>query len=200
MKKASLLKNQEGIITLDFIFALTLAMGFSAILFAMAFTLSVVEVTQYTTFASARSYFLGHKTPEMQKDLALNKYKSLISSEILGSFYRNGWFEVSPIPEISDFAENYSANEADSKGAPFIGVRTQLSAKMLAFRIPFYGSTTEDENAFQTYIGSFVGREPSSQECLEFSNVRFEAIKQLDPRFGSMSNTAPVGLVADNGC
>ncbi len=193
-----MIKNQKGLITLDFVFALTLAMGFSAILFAMAFTLSVVEITQYITFASARSYFLGHTSQDNQRALAEKKYNNLVTNNVLGSFYRNGWFELKG-PDINDFTSDYTNSD---KGAPFIGVRVQLNAKMLAFRIPLYGSTTEDDDAFKTNIGSFLSREPTSDECLVFMENRFRAIKQIDPsRFNSATNiSSQIPIITDNGC
>ena len=48
--------DEAGILTVDYLFAIILAMGFVALLFAMSLTLTVVEVVQYMTFSSARSY------------------------------------------------------------------------------------------------------------------------------------------------
>ena len=55
----NLLKNEKGLLTLDFIFAFIIIFGFVGILFSFAMTFSIVEAVQYVSFASARNYFLS---------------------------------------------------------------------------------------------------------------------------------------------
>ncbi len=52
--------SQSGMITVDFLFAFVLVMGFAAILFSLSMTLTVAEVTQYATYTAARAYTAGH--------------------------------------------------------------------------------------------------------------------------------------------
>ncbi len=57
-------KKSAGFITIDFIFALITVFGLSTLLFALTFTLSVVEIVQYITFSSARSFYAAHLNKE----------------------------------------------------------------------------------------------------------------------------------------
>ena len=50
----NILKNSDGILTFDYMFAIVLAGGFMVILFSLSMTLSMVDVVQYMTFSSAR--------------------------------------------------------------------------------------------------------------------------------------------------
>ncbi len=199
--------NSRGLITLDFLFALVLCLGLSVVLFAWTVTLAVVEVTQYITFSAARSYHAAHLSKEKQIERGNQKYQELLFSPELGSFYRMQWFEV---PQdlleggIANHDELFGQHESFSEGAPFDGVRIEFNSKILSFRFPFLGQTSDEENYFKTFIGSFLFREPSSNECYEFMNTqnRFKEIKQgLDHRFNNnFINEDAYVLMADNGC
>src|SRR5262245_8889364 len=86
-------KSQRGSITLDFVFALVLISGFSAVLFSLSISLVVVEITQFMTFAAARTYMAGHTSVEEQERLGLQKWDELKRDSELGVFFANGWFE-----------------------------------------------------------------------------------------------------------
>lgn len=204
------MKKQAGVITVDLIFALTLALGFMAILFSICMTLSVAEVTQYIVFASSRCYFAGHVSESAQQELAKAKYSELLNDTVLGIFFHNNWFEVDKEPPYStrgnfsfddEYKNQYANGQYINEGTTFTGIRIKFVAKMLAMTIPFLGKTYDDEDGFVTYIDSFLMREPTMQECQEFNSSRFKAIKTLDGRFasGKIKDDAYV-VMADNGC
>jgi len=197
------MKNQKGFIALDFLFAFILVMGFMGILFAFTLTLSVVEVTQYISFAAARNYSVAHVNDNERMDLASRKYTQLINNPAIKNLYNGGWFEISKSVQLDDFADEYDA-EPNSKYL-FHGARTGLTAKVLSFKIPFFGSTTNDESeghGFKTQISSFVGKEPTSGECFNFSRQRWQWILQTQgANFNNPAlQTNNYKNFADNGC
>lgn len=197
--KKNPLKNERGLITIDFIFASILVGGFFAIVFSLMLTLSVVEITQYVTFATARTFFAGHWDREQQENLAATKFRELTEDPVIAPFYTNGWFELSGGPGTQDWGSLFSDHDSDSES--FIGSRVSLNAKILEFRIPLIGDTADLDDAFRANIASYLNREPTSSECIEFMSgeSRFNAIRSLD---GSYRNPAVRDYVriTDNGC
>jgi hypothetical protein len=207
------LNSQRGVTTIDFLFSIVIAIGIGGVLFALSFTLSVVEITQYIAYASARSQVGAQLTPELQMDAARRKYRELTTTGTFSSLFRGGWFEISRPDQLEvksgfqgdSFNDEYNAsfggftNEDDL--IPFVGVRTKLTAKMLAFNVPFIGRTGNDPEGFGTRITGFLIREPSSQECMDFMAQRHSAIRALDPRFTNLNLVdADYIPMEDNGC
>ncbi|MGE4131270.1 MAG: hypothetical protein AB7F86_06505 [Bdellovibrionales bacterium] len=201
------MRNQRGIITVDFMFSLVLIMGFTALLFVLTFTLSIASVTQYVTFATARNYAVAHVTIQEQTNRANQKYNEMTQSKVLRPLYSNGWYSVDQTPGIGDHTTIIPGFQGATEGVnKFWGAGTHFTAKVLAFTIPFFGSTAPDDETgegFTTYIGSYLGREPSSEECLEFTNGRWNAVRNLPSSGGASYSTANGGgyyPMADNGC
>jgi hypothetical protein len=201
------LNNQRGQITMDFIFAIVLVLGFTALLFCLTFTLSVASITQYITFAAARNFTAAHLTQADQIKQANAKYSELIANPVFKVLYSNGWFKVDAQPSVGDQTTYVPGYQAAAGGAnEFWGVGTHFSAPILAFRVPFFGSTVSDGSGgsgFTTYMGSYLGREPSTDECLKFVAQRWTYIRQMAVSGGAAYSTAPDGpttVMDDNGC
>lgn len=192
------LKNQRGVLTIDFLFAFVLVFGLTMTLFfSLTFTLSVVEVVQYITFASARNYFAAHHTEAKQKELAKAKFDKLKNNGVFSPLFSNGWYELGE-PDIRSFETEYSKTSHEYN--TFAGTRVSLQAKVLDFRIPFIGSTTDGAiNAFKTNISSFLAREPTADECMTFNQGRLQAIKALGYG-GSAMQPSDYFIISDNGC
>jgi hypothetical protein len=202
--------SESGMITVDFLFAFVLVMGFGAILFALSMSLTAAEITQYVTFAAARSYMAGHLTPEAQREKAFQKYRAVLGNPVLQPLFVNGWFEVNGEPEIGDMTRVYP--EYAQPGATpnnFWGVGTRFTARMLEFQIPFYGSTASDGDGqgsgFVTFLASYLGREVTTAECMKFVAQRWQAIRKIPVPTGFASHstgTPENGYVVydDNGC
>jgi hypothetical protein len=189
-----MIRNQRGLITVDFLFSMTLVLGLSALMFVLCFTLSLASVTQYVTFASARNFFAAHITPDAQGARADQKYQELISHPVFKPLYSNGWFKVDAQPNIGDHTQIIPEfQEATGGTNKFWGVGTRFVAPVLAFEIPFFGSTVPDGDAsgegFATYLGSYLGREPSTEECLQFTAARWTAIRNLQVSGGAAYST-----------
>lgn len=195
------LKNEKGLITLDFVFALVLVFAFTAILFTVSLTLSVVEIAQYITYASARNYFAGHQTKQRQEELAEAKFNQLANAAALKPLFNNGWFE------LKDFrvgeGDVYQEIQQNPDRFTFYGTTVYLRAPVLNFRVPFFGRTAEDEDsAFEAQIASWLAREPTTFECREFNQERMKLIKQIG---GNTYNAPQINenayvVMTDNGC
>lgn len=195
------ISNNRGLITLDFVFALVLVFSFTAVLFTISLTLSVVEITQYITFASARNYFAGHHKVDDQMRLGKAKFEQLSNAGPLKPLYTNGWFELKGF-QVGE-GTSYQQIQQDSDRFTFYGAAVFLRAPVLNFRVPFFGRTAENEDdAFQAQITSWLAREPATEECLEFNESRMRLIKQIGGNaynFPQVSENA-YAVMTDNGC
>jgi hypothetical protein len=205
LPKKSLLKNERGILTLDFLFAIVMMFTFTAILFAFSITFTAVEIAQYATFAASRAYFAAHKDQTSQNDAATRKFASLVTAEKapLSTFFRNGWFELKAVT-LGDYNSDYST-DPDGDSDTFVGARTTFTAKILKMRFPMLGETTDEDLSAE--INSYLMREPTFTECAEFAAARLRNIKNI-PQTGNPNgrfNNAYVldgnyVLMMDDGC
>ena len=197
MNGFDILKNESGALTLDFIFAFSLTFALTLILFAVSFSLATFEVTQYVTFATARTYSGGHQTESLQRDKATEKFNQLTKkTPVISSLYNGGWFELKKF-EIADFNSEYDIG--DTRRQTFIGARVELNAKVLEFRLPLLGNTFDEEDGFTSRFASFLLRSPSYSECYDnFNKKRYQNIRE---KLGY--NQAPQVneyFITDNGC
>lgn len=193
-------KKERGFITLDFLIAFVLVMGFTSILAALTVTLTVVEVIQYTSFATARNFSVSHIDTDAQVEYANQTYQRLYNNPAVASLFRNGWFEISEEPQIGNFIDDFPASDTES--GVYFGARVRLNSKVLAFEIPFFGSTTNDETeeGFQTALSSYVGKEPTQAECQQFSQNRLEWTRSLNGTRFSETDSSNARAFMDNGC
>jgi hypothetical protein len=209
--------NARGSITVDYLFAFFLVSGFCLAVITFSATLSMVEVVQYMTFASARNYFSGNVSEPKQKEAAAKKFGALKANPVIAPLLNGGWFEVPENSYIVDYNISKYPGFEDYEPDPgqanlFEGVVVTFNAKLLDFQVPFFGGTKKKDragntsSAFETKITSFLGREPSFQECSDFNDERWKEIKKLPNSIGAAPySTAPGGDTAyiainDNGC
>lgn len=202
------LRNERGILSVNFLFSMVLILGLAGLMFVLCFSLSVASMTQYVTFSMARTYAAGHLSEGAQRELANKKYQELINNPVLKPLYNNGWFSVDPTPGIGDHTTIIPGFQEAAQGVnKFWGAGTTFTAKILSFTIPFFGSTAPDDETgegFKTYLGSYLGRDPTTQECLNFTAARWSAIRALTVTGGaSYSTGTPAGGYfpqTDDGC
>lgn len=214
--RRTILRSQKGFLTLQFMMSFVLVAFFMMLFAALSLTLAVSEMVQYMTFSASRALFLGHASLEQQENRARTKYETLKTSPGFGAFFqqRLGWFAITPALQRDESMglnlQGFSVD--DSRPNLFFGVWTPFQARMLALENPFFGSTTEDpQSSFQTRIGSYLGREPTWEECKDFNRKRWQVLSQLHGWPPSVS--LPQGanpeesyrehlesLNADNGC
>jgi hypothetical protein len=209
--QSSLLKNEEGSLALDFVFAFTLIFGFTTIMLSLSLTLTAVEMTQYLTFTSARAYYAAHMDPPAQREQAQKKYDTLLQSDAYSFLSRGSWFVLSGpyIGDATDSPELESYKQTGGNPNRFEGAVTYFTARILSFSSPFFGSTDPDGDGsgsrFSTHVGSYLGREPTVQECIEFTKNRWKKIRSLAVAGGGKSYSTGTSdsaytVIVDDGC
>lgn len=213
-KSSNPLLSNSGMVTADFIFSFLLSCMFTAFLFAMCFSFTVIEVVQYISYSATRAAIPSHKNFESQERRARAKVDSLVNNNILNTLLKNGWFNVT-IKDIrlgqdaSDFyGKEYGMDpiRGDSPVEFFVpasGVRLNLEAKILNMNLgPLGKIESETGNGFSLTIGSMLFREPSQKECMDLIRTRYQRILSLDPKYNSIAGGA-VGTsfpMEDTGC
>jgi hypothetical protein len=196
--KTHRLANESGLITLDFIFALAIAFGFSILFFAMSFTLSMVEVCQYITYAAARSYYSANVSKQAQIDLGQKKYQELRGKGIFKSLLKSGWITLGDL-QLDDFSAEYNDTTA-GPDAIFEGARIPFRANVLDLRLPFLGRTASDTSTGSATLNAYLMREVSTDECYRnFTTQRLSNLKQVEGRYQNVPTTNEIPIT-DNGC
>lgn len=201
-----IVNSQSGFLSLDFIFALIMVVGFSIVLFAVTFTLSIVEITQYISFSSARSFHSAHFTINDQMQMGTKKFNELLEQPALKPLFRpGGWFEI----QAPDGAVGNYNNIFQSKGLQsardsysFYGSRIKLVANIMDLKFPILGSTSDQPGAFSANVASYLSREPTEQECRDgFEVQRYQQILNLSTGYQAPTNDGSgYAVMMDNGC
>ena len=214
MQSAKQISNDSGMVTTDFLFSFILASMFTAFLFAMCFSFTVIEVVQYISYSASRAALPSNKNFEAQRRRAETKVNSLINNNILNTLLKNGWFNVTiKDMRLGQDASDYYSSEykmepiQGSSPVPFYipaaGVRLNLEAKILEMNLgPIGKIESETGNGFSLTIGSMLFREPNQKECLDMIKARYQKILNLDPKYQSIASPG-VGSalpMEDNGC
>lgn len=197
-KGKQILKDESGSLAVDFTFGLTLAIVSMGVFFAISLTLSMIELTQYLAFASSRTYYAGHLSQASQAARGDRKLRNLLATEPFKTMLKeSGWFEV----KVEDTAiGNYATefNASDPRGRDiFEGAKLKFTADILDMSFPIIGGNSD--GPFTTNVYSFLGREPSTQECIEnFYKQKTNLIQGLGYTYPVAGDSIPV--VPDNGC
>lgn len=208
-----MIRNERGVVTIEFIFALTMAAGLSVVLFSVTYALSVFEITQYVVYSAARAQLGGNIDSDRQREAAVNKFKQLTTGKsAIATLYNGTWFEIAKPGDLDVRGGPSSTNSktfgADLAGGSdpsnrnwFIGVSAKLNAKILNLNMPILGKTNPDdgEGAFQTRLNAMLIREPSQKECKDFMEARRNALKDLPSADTYYKANAYIPL-EDNGC
>jgi hypothetical protein len=211
--RTNLKSDEAGFVAAEFVFALTMAAGIGIALFAITYTLTVVEVAQYIAFATSRAQIASHIDIDSQEKRGLDTYNQLKKDEIfkrIFSFKKNStaWFSLPPSPE-----QKLGRNESDvfneyptsNNRVPNSGVRIRFVSKILNLKLPLLGRLMgEDSEGLDANVTSFLMREPTQKECQQQMSSRPDIIFKLDPRFQSYTSSSGgtnKGIsMEDNGC
>jgi hypothetical protein len=197
-------RSQSGFITVEFLFAIVIAFGMSALVFAITFTLSTVEIGQYIIFSTARAHAAANFDRNTQSDTAKAKYSSLLADPGLGSLFANGWFTLSPVNQLEikqGYGDNFSHDYDSGSRGDLQGVRTTFTAKVLELRLPLIGSVTPDNGSFSAKLTGILIREPTEQECEQYMDQRAQELWNLgDGRFQKYRQGTEDTPWEDNGC
>lgn len=197
------IRDNQGLITLDFALSLVIGITFAMVFFAVSLTLSMAQVTQYLAYSTSRSHIGADESPQLQTDAAMRKYQQLIDTRVFRAMLITiGWFQIPRSPddlEIGDFTEEFvSPGIPGYENNSFVGVRIPFQAKILNVRVPFLGRTANDTTTGRAKIASYLLREVSSLECREFNRARYDQLRALKPEYQSAPGSAK--LITDNGC
>lgn len=200
--------NQNGFVLTEFLFAIFIAFGLTILTFALSYTLSTVEVTQYIVYSTSRAHAAANFDKLSQQAVARKKYEQLINDSAFKSLYTNGWFEVSKPATLeikSGAGENFEQDYGSSVRKNLQGVRTTFKANLLEMQLPFLGDVTPDEDnddGFVTKINALIIREVSHSECLDFMKARQDALWQMGGnRFSKFKASTQIDTPwEDNGC
>ncbi len=193
--------NNRGFLVFDFMFAFLIVIGMSMLLLITNYTLSMMEVVQYMTFASSRSYYASDISEEEQKNSATAKFESLREQNILKNLLNKNLFAISSThgDHSAHFEDGNSTGSGNTAGSGnnknLIGTKTSVSVKVLSKALPLLGSAGSEDD-FQTTVVSLLGREPSMEECMSAINKKAELIQGLYGELESFKATS----IWDNGC
>lgn len=216
-------RSQSGFIIADFLFSFVIVLSIGIIMFALTFALATVEIAQYIVWSSARTFSSGNVDESAGRAAALAKFNNLSAQfpKLTGAGGEGSpWFmldnfsaqnfENDPIfqARVSNTNDRENRSGAGSeRRTPWIGARADIYLKLFAnMSIPFFGKVSTDaENTFKFQVYSFVIRNPSYQECVDFFKNRFTlGVQPLDSE--NFKSSPPLGteipnyVVEDNGC
>ena len=192
------LRNEHGLMTLDFIFALMVSIGFMMVFFSVAISLSLIEVGQYVTFATARAYAGAHENEGLQQELARTKYAEVMALSSIKTFLGSDWMKLGA-PQLGNFTDEYG-EPADKDNEIFVGARIPIDAKLMHLQVPFLGSTADDSGVGQATLNAYLMREVTTSECREqFNRQRYQKLKTVGGNYSSAPG-AQEKLITDNGC
>lgn len=207
------IRNNRGMLSADFIFSLVLAFGLSAVLFAMSFTFSMAEVSQYVVFSAARAYSAGHLDSKDQVEMGRAKFAELLKNSDLAPLLGSAdspWFHLTSL-ELkggNNAGDSFSEYAGYKERIPFVGARAEFVTKLLSLKLPLLGRTDPEGNGFTAKLTAFLIREPTQDECWRLQiKERYKVIMELDSkRYAGSGTTEAANAVGkyipmeDNGC
>ena len=207
-------KNNKGIITLPFLLVLVIILFFSLSFLMLSMTLTHVTITQYMTYSSARKLSLAGISQSEQVSVAKIHYEKLRAQFFNPSAYTGtgDWFLIDPNIDdqrieyaVQSYYDNAGAEKNLTRQSSFYGVTASFTPQALNLKIPFLMEDGSGKINQTIAISSFLGREPSKEECNEFHKARRGVIKGRcdngcphieEPILPEVTN----GSLGDNGC
>lgn len=203
MKKQNQKKNQGGFIVADFLFSFVLVIGVGMIIFGLTFSLMTIEVAQYVTWSSARSYSAAGSNKESSQEAGQRKIGHL--QKALPFLTEGSWFEMSKGTVGSDQQDFVKASRNNALGSesrhPWSGTTATLKLKLFSsLKIPLLGKIS-DADTFDMPINAFILRNPSADECQNFYDNRYmQGISQVDDLKFEKAIPESYISIEDNGC
>ena len=194
----SLIANERGVITLQFLIVLIIVLFFIFSFLGLSLTLVNGSAVQYLTYSSARKLSLGDTTLDAQQEQAELQYSKLREKLFKDKYVSaQDWFQISATPRLG-FNESYTSIDRSYRymfygaSAKFLSIRTN-------FKIPFL--TDEDDGELSTTISSYLGREVTKAECENFNSIRMAKICAIyKAQIGGGACESPQVTLGDNGC
>ena len=201
-------KNEKGILSLDFIFSFMAVYAISMVFTLLSVTLMMSDVVQYISYSMARAHISGDVNIDEQKIASEEKLNELLGTYLGVLIKREGdeeaFFTIEPNADPDLVLEDTGWSGGGARQRPY-GMRIRYISNVLRdARIPILGSPSDggDEDFGTANIYSFLYREPSTEECLNFNRARWNVIQQRFSNLRDMPNVpnGEFGADADNGC
>ena len=191
-------QSDKGLLTIDFIFSFLVVWGLMMAFLLMSFTLMMSSVAQYVIFATNRAHIAGHIDTSKQDQMGQRKFERLIDAlRPMVSTGTQSWFrfelefpvqpqQLGQTQQKYGFKLNYTATVARETSFPIIGGPADGSAGV---------------NFGRATLKAYMYREPSTTECLDFNDRRWDKILDRFQNLPSyMNGSDTYGSSADNGC
>lgn len=192
----------RGSLTVQFLLGFVLILTFIMLFASITLTLTTSEITQYITYTTSRHLFLSSGDINLQEEAANDKYLSLRNHAHLKKLFSKKLFIIKNNLEF-DNGLGINKRFQTNTDIPnlFYGAWTDFTPKILEVDT-LWGSTEEKQSFFKTTIGSYLGREPSIQECQNFVQKRWDLIRQKHQSYGGqyISPHSKYKVFMDNGC
>lgn len=178
-KKKSQIKNQRGMVTIPFLLVSMILIFFILSFLFLNMTLVHISVTQYMSYSTARRLALAGESSAAQVQSAINHYQELRAEFFSPNAYigRPGdWFEIKPVIEDKDIGtqyDRYPEFENDDRKR-FYGITLLFKTFVLKLKIPFLSEGAD--RSLSAGVSSFLGREPSQEECETFIEKKHEEL------------------------
>lgn len=219
------MKKNSGFITAEFLFAFTLVIGCGILIFVFTFTLTSLEIAQYITWSSARSYAVGNLSEAESIKAGKSKFKKLsaLFPLLTGEGNSSPWLYLNEDPLVGSAVELNIKTSSSQKNIDsgqqirhsWDGVSGFISLNLLSgLRIPFLGRIVPANETITMYVRSHLMRHPSQKECYEFFADKFSkgVLNLKTPKNLSSGGSEPewknlpppanalIGMIEDNGC
>ena len=187
---------KKGFVTVQFLIAFVIIMFFVQSFLGLSLTLTHGTLVQYISYSSARKLSLGSLRKSMQVSEAENKYEELRKT-FFKQNYKEGsrdWFSVPLNVDIGDFNNDYNDSPQHYRFM-FYGVSVPFTSRVFNFQVPFITDGTKQD--LKTTVASYLGREPSIEECKSFfTQVRDKVCRT----YGVGTCNSAAQAQAGNGC
>ena len=206
-------KKNQGIVTIPFLLVIVIILFFTLAFLMLSMTFVHVTVTQYLTYSSARKLSLGGLNETERIESARDHYRDLRAQFFnpnAHSGQEGDWFLIQP--ELKKGKQAYSTSgvypESNKIVQRFYGINTEFRSNTLNLNIPFLIENADELIKRPVRVSSFLGREPSQEECKNFHKEEqrpkkmFEKMKDDCPpnKCPNMDSSDFKELVGDNGC
>ena len=196
--------DESGQATLEFALTLTLLMSMVFFFVHSAFSLAWANYIQYATFMSARAYLSAGPTIDDQesraKEIATemlktsggskDRFETIAKGDSQGLDGADSDFDGLAIGYHPEAAAKGQAGDANYSWME--GVRYRFKSRL--FLIPLSGDSKAPENQLSLQSESWLGREPTEDECKKFFT------EDLFKKIFTGASAPPLTEVLDNGC
>ena len=200
------LSHQKGMVTIPFLLVSMILIFLILSFLFLNMTLVHVSITQYMSYSSARRFFLASEAQPDQMVSAKEHYRALRDDFFSPNTYtgRSGdWFDITDQLDDRKIGSGVSGEypqTGNSDRNRFYGVNLLFETFILKLKIPFLSQG--QDTPLQARVSSFLGREPSEDECKTFLEEKYKYLadqcSQTDcPHIKKVEIAPPK---PDNGC